>query len=287
MALPGMTAGPWPPTCPHVGCFSRARRASLHLPAAWAWAVALGPLSCGVNPPLGAALRTLMNQPALRLGPPRIRATLGLAVLGLLVSAHAMAQSSAGQTPGVTLDARLARAQADPRLAEPLLKTGRKVAAFCANCHGDNGNSTKPDVPNLAGQNTAYLLEQLRQFADGRRRNEFMQGMIKAMSADETVGAALFFAAQTVAPRPAPPREVAARGSDVYQKNCFRCHGEAGLGNDRIARIAGQPPEYLTLSLKRYRSADGQRTDPLMAANTKLLTDAQIDAVAAYVSALR
>ena len=50
-------------------------------------------------------------------------------------------------------------------LQEPL----RKVAAFCANCHGEGGNSVKPDVPNLAGQNTAYLLDQVRQFSDGRR----------------------------------------------------------------------------------------------------------------------
>ncbi len=207
--------------------------------------------------------------------------------VALTCAPRAMAQAAKPGPAPTDLDARLVQARNDPKAAEPLLKIGRKVAAFCANCHGDSGNSSKPDVPNLAGQNTAYLLEQLRQFADGRRRSEFMQSMIKAMSGDEKVGTALFYAAQHVAPRPAPNASLAAQGADVFQKNCFRCHGDNGMGNDKIARIAGQQPEYLALSIRRYRSGSGVRMDPLMASNTKLLTDAQIDAVAAYVSALR
>ena len=215
------------------------------------------------------------------------RSVWAAAVLAALAChAGALAQPAKPGPTTTDLDARLALAKADPKLAEPLLKTGRKVAAFCANCHGDAGNSSKPDVPNLAGQNTAYLLEQLRQFADGRRRNEFMQSMINAMSPDEKLGAALFYATQTVAARPAPRAELLAQGADIYQKNCFRCHGDKGMGNEKIARIAGQQPDYLALSIRRYRSGSGVRTDPLMASNTKLLTDTQVDAVAAYVSAL-
>lgn len=217
------------------------------------------------------------------------KAAVLVAMASLACLSGAPAARAQGAKPSLAptdLDARLAQAKADPKLAEPLLKTGRKVAAFCANCHGDNGNSIKPDVPNLAGQNTAYLLEQLRQFADGRRRNEFMQGMIKAMSPDEKIGAVLYFAAQGVTPRTLPSADLVAQGADLYQKNCFRCHGDKGMGNEKIARIAGQPAEYLALSIKRYRSGGGVRTDPLMASNTRLLTDAQVDAVAAYVSAL-
>ena len=85
---------------------------------------------------------------------------------------------------------RLAEARADAKLAASLVKAGQKVASFCANCHGEGGNSARPEVPNLAGQNAAYLLELSRQFAEGRRRDAFMEGLIKALSVDEEVGVA-------------------------------------------------------------------------------------------------
>ena len=206
------------------------------------------------------------------------------AMCALLPAAAAFGQSAAARaTADVDLSARLQAAQADPKLADSLFKTGRKVATVCANCHGEGGNSPKPDIPNLAGQNPAYLLEQLRQFADGRRRNEFMEGMIKAMAADEKVGMVLFYAAQPVTLKPSIKPALVAKGKEHYGKTCFRCHGEDGHGGEKFARIAGQQPEYLTATLKRYRVGQGVRTDPLMAANTKLMTDADIDAVVAYV----
>ena len=81
----------------------------------------------------------------------------------------------------------------------------------------------------------------------------------------------------------------AAHGADVLftQQITHRCvFGADGAGNEKIARIAGQQPEYLKLTLQRYRSGSGERIDPLMAANTKLMTDADIQAVVAYVSTM-
>lgn len=211
-----------------------------------------------------------------------IYALLLTTLFALTPASPSFAQSAAARaTADVDLGARLQAAQADPKLGESLFKTGRRVAAVCANCHGEGGNSPKADTPNLAGQNPAYLLEQLRQFADGRRRNEFMEGMIKAMTADEKVGMVLFYAAQPVTLKPSIKPALVAKGKEYYGKTCFRCHGEDGHGGEKFARIAGQQPEYLTATLKRYRVGQGVRTDPLMAANTKLMTDADIDAVVA------
>lgn len=213
-----------------------------------------------------------------------IYALLLTTLFALTPASPSFAQSAAARaTADVDLGARLQAAQADPKLGESLFKTGRRVAAVCANCHGEGGNSPKADTPNLAGQNPAYLLEQLRQFADGRRRNEFMEGMIKAMTADEKVGMVLFYAAQPVTLKPSIKPALVAKGKEYYGKTCFRCHGEDGRGGEKFARIAGQQPEYLTTTLKRYRVGQGVRTDPLMAANTKLMTDADIEAVVAYV----
>jgi cytochrome c553 len=96
----------------------------------------------------------------------------------------------------------------------------------------------------------------------------------------------LFYSSQPVYPRaPANPAQVA-KGQEIFGKICFRCHGTDGLGNERVARIAGQQPVYLNTTLRRYRDGSGVRVDPLMAANTRLLTDADIDGVVAYVSTL-
>lgn len=217
----------------------------------------------------------------------RIPVVVAMALAALLAWQPASAQSArARATAKVDLDARFKEAQANPKLADDLYKVGRKVAAVCANCHGDGGNSTKPSIPNLAGQNPAYLLEQLRQFADGRRRNEFMEGMIRAMDADEKIGMVLFYAAQEVTHKPAANATMAAKGQDIFNKNCFRCHGNVGRGNEQIARIAGQQPDYLSLTLKRYRDGADVRANSIMTPNTKHMTDADIEAVVAYVSSM-
>jgi cytochrome c553 len=192
----------------------------------------------------------------------------------------------ASDTVAVDLDARLAQAQADPKLAQTLFNTGAKLATFCANCHGAAGNSTTPTTPNLAAQHPTFLLLQIRKFADGSRRNEFMEGMIKALNSDEKVGLALYFSAQTLPTRPVSNPALAAIGKELFSKNCFRCHGDNGLGSDKFARIAGQQPEYLKLTLQRYKEGGGIRVDPLMAANTRLLSNADMDAIVAYVSSL-
>jgi len=213
---------------------------------------------------------------------PRL-STLSLVLLGWALAAAA----ALAQPPAVDPAEKLRETDRDPKVYEQYWRVGKKVAAFCANCHGDGGNSVKPDVPNLAGQNTAYLLEQVRQFADGRRKNLFMEGLVKALSADEKVGVAVYYASQQVAPHPPADPALTARGKDYYGKICFRCHGDLGTGTANYARIAGQQPEYLMVTLKRYRDGSATRMDPIMAANTRNMTDADLKAVVAYVSTMK
>lgn len=198
-----------------------------------------------------------------------------------------VALAGSGDAARISLEERLGAAMQDAAATQAAVKAGRKPALFCANCHGGGGNSSKPDIPNLAGQNPAYLLEQVKKFSDGRRRNDFMQGMIKVLSDDEKVNAVVYFSSQTVKPHASSNPALADRGGELFFKICQRCHGEQGRGNEKIARIAGQQPEYMSISLKRYRDGTGERMDPLMAANTKNLTDADINALVAYVSGMK
>ena len=77
------------------------------------------------------------------------------AVFGVLLSvsllSSAWGQSAKANAVEVDLNARLKEVEASPRLLEAAHKTGAKVASFCANCHGEGGNSATPDTPNVSG----------------------------------------------------------------------------------------------------------------------------------------
>ena len=208
----------------------------------------------------------------------RFSSFLAVPLLSVLAAFPVLAQTPAHE--------RMKVLQADPVALQSAITAGKKASFFCANCHGENGIAKTSDVPNLAGQHPSYLLEQIRQFSDGRRRNEFMEGMIRAMNSDEKIGMVLFYSAQEVAHKPAADAALADKGKSYFNKTCFRCHGQTGRGNEQIARIAGQQTDYLRTTLRRYRSGSDIRSDSIMTPNTRLMTDADIDAVVAYVSAM-
>src|SRR6266545_974381 len=72
---------------------------------------------------------------------------------------------------------------------------GRDVAANCATCHGTDGKS-RGAVPSLAGQDKAYIVQQVKDFRDGKRPSTIMQQLAKGYTDAEIDAAAAHFAAQ-------------------------------------------------------------------------------------------
>jgi cytochrome c553 len=66
-----------------------------------------------------------------------------------------------------------------------------------------------------------------------------------------------------------------------------RCHQADAHGNEGIPRLAGQQPEYLRLSLKRYLNKTGERVYPDMSVAVSELGDANIEAVVQYLAGLK
>ena len=214
--------------------------------------------------------------------------TIALVLLAACALSCRAAPATASETAALaSMLERLQSVEADSTLGAAALKQGAKMAGLCANCHGANGYSTQADTPNLAGQNPRYLLGQMEKFADGRRRYEFMEGLIKAMTPQERVSVVLFYSRQKVAPRTTGDAALRAKGKAYFEQVCFRCHGADGHGSEDYARLAGQQPPYMELALKRYRNnTDGVRNDPNMADTTRMMADDDIRAVAAYVASL-
>jgi cytochrome c553 len=202
------------------------------------------------------------------------------------VAANHSTEKSAPPSPEA-MHEKLAQLSQDPASLSAAIQRGQKDASVCRHCHGVGGNSMMSDVPNLASQNAAYLLEQMNKFVLGQRKSSaFMEGMIKALTPDERINIALFLSQQPVTRKPASTDAQDAAGKKLYDQVCFICHGPNGTGSRKIPRLAGQQTQYLEDSLKRYRSGSGERTDPRMAVYTRNLTDADIRHLAAYLSTL-
>jgi cytochrome c553 len=183
--------------------------------------------------------------------------------------------------------AEIRRLQANPAALAAAVDSGKRLASFCFNCHGEDGHSANPETPNMAGQNAPYLYEQIRKFASGERKDDFMQGLMRALSEQERINVTLYFASQQALPASPRPGPAAAAGEELYRRVCVSCHGPAGHGKDEIPRVAGQHAPYLVKSLGAYREKGGARGDPRMSAVAAALTDRDIAALAAWLSAQR
>ena len=71
----------------------------------------------------------------------------------------------------------------------------RSLAATCANCHGTNGMSVQ-GMPNLAGQQRAYLVQQMQDFRTGKRPATIMHQLAKGYTDEQIEALAAYFAAQ-------------------------------------------------------------------------------------------
>ncbi len=70
---------------------------------------------------------------------------------------------------------------------------GKAKSATCAGCHGAEGISANPLWPNLAGQQGAYMVKQIKAFRDGTRSDPMMSPMAKPLSDADIDNLAAYF----------------------------------------------------------------------------------------------
>ena len=86
-------------------------------------------------------------------------------------------------------------------LTQPLhaagnFKAGKAKSTTCAACHGADGVSLIPSFPKLAGQHRDYLVQALKDYKAGKRKNPTMAEQVKNLSDADMADLAAYFSAQ-------------------------------------------------------------------------------------------
>jgi cytochrome c553 len=150
-----------------------------------------------------------------------------------------------------------------------VLNRGMNVAnSDCAGCHGTDGASTGPGVPNLAGQRLVYLHRVLQSYQERGRHNDAMNHATYNLSNEALNAVAAYYASLPPA-RPAAWDDESAGGFDINggdpfagiredMKKCVKCHGEDGNASaSGMPNLTAQDPEYFVASMQTY-AADGR-----------------------------
>lgn len=181
-----------------------------------------------------------------------------------------------------------AGASVSPRVAEI-------VASRCALCHGPEGESASAIYPRLAAQHPDYIIKQLKDFRDGRRKSDTMTDMTKDLKDDEIAGLASFFASKKAAARQPGDVDFAGVGRFIFQRGnpysgvpaCTSCHGVNGHGTQQLPRLAGQHPAYMETQLKEFSKRERTNDNAVMHTVASKLTELETRAVAIYIGSLQ
>lgn len=176
---------------------------------------------------------------------------------------------------------------ADPTTQQLAYEAGHERITFCKHCHGENGNSKRNYIPNLAEQNPIYLFSAFEKFANGERQDFVMSKLAKNLTLEDRVNIALYYGQQKVVYQPAIDQQLSEKGQAKFQQICQGCHGAQGQGKQDMPRLAGQPAEYIKRTLELFRKKDPSRSTSVMFSIAENMTDEDIISVANYIQALK
>ena len=189
----------------------------------------------------------------------------------------------------------LAHASADGKAAKPDLAAGEAKAAACMACHNADGSRGAPAYPILQGQHPEYLVKQLTEFKEGKRKNSVMNGMAAALSPEDMRNIAAFYASKKAKEGTAKNKDLVAVGERIFRGGiakkgvpaCAACHSPNGAGIPaQYPRLAGQHADYTKTQLTTFRQGE-RNNSAQMSAIAANLSDKEIEALADYVAGLR
>lgn len=137
------------------------------------------------------------------------------------------------------------------------VEEGKRIARMCDTCHGKDGNSTKPEVPNLAGLSVRYLTDATIAYRDGLWKHDVMREMVSFLKDDDIEKVALYYASKEPVATKEPGKFDLAIGEKI-KPACILCHSDEGIQKDpRVPNLNGQDHQYLIDATMAY--ANGKR----------------------------
>lgn len=168
--------------------------------------------------------------------------------------------------------------------------------ALCTGCHNEDGNSTTPEFPKLAGLDAAYISKQIRDFKNDKRVSEIMGPMANQIPEKDIGFLAAYFSRQKRSAGVVTDSTLAAQGQQIFDDGilssavpaCSGCHGEKGEGTEKFPRLAGQHAVYLVTQMNNFKNAvRNNDARKVMRAITMRMTDQEIRAAAEYITSLK
>ncbi|MBT3700922.1 MAG: c-type cytochrome [Alphaproteobacteria bacterium] len=177
------------------------------------------------------------------------------------------------------------------------------IQAGCQNCHGDQGVSNKPEIPNIGGQRLGYLANQLRAFQKDKsinthlfgssmRSEKIMLQSAKNLTPKNKLDIAAYYASLNCGGE--NNKGTSAPDQPESAKVCIACHGNNGNSiSQMVPRLAGQKKVYLVNELRSFRMTKGnsssfrfnnRRHHQLMSAIAGPLTNVEMRELAVWFS---
>ena len=168
------------------------------------------------------------------------------------------------------------------------------VESKCSVCHGMQGESSGEFFPRLGGQHAEYVVKQLQDFKEGRRKGE-MTRFARNLSPEVMEGLGLYFSQQKIAPHPPSDPELGGVGRYLFHRGnrfsgvpaCQDCHGANGEGTPRLPRLAGQRALYIERQLKDFNKRERTNDNEVMHLVASKLTELELMALAEYISGMQ
>jgi cytochrome c553 len=177
--------------------------------------------------------------------------------------------------------------------ASPSLPAPNVLYAPCVSCHQANAwGSADGVIPSLAAQQPRYLEKRLAVFRFDARGDMVAQTVpehSKWSSQRDSAALAAYLSVLEASPSPAMGSGERLRvGQEIYSHICAACHGDAGLGESRLAipRLAGQNYPYLRRQIDEAAELHGDGAPTEMTGALRGMQPADKTALADYISRL-
>lgn len=166
--------------------------------------------------------------------------------------------------------------------------TPAMLSNACAGCHGTHGESAGPSMPALAGQSKIAIVESMKGFKSDVRPATVMGRLAKGFSDADFEAMGEFFSkqkpfktAQTL------DKAKVAKGAELHEKNCARCHVENGKEiKDNSPIMAGQWVKYLEIQMHDYASGKRKMFDR-KEEKMKPLSKDDLEAIAQFYASVK